>query len=206
VLRERQLELTRRTIVETVLDLVADGTLDELSVPEVARRSGISLATIYRHFPTKAQLLDAAAAEPQRRALAEASSQPPHPGDDDPLLAFQRTMWTSFASNLPLLRHQVTSKAGRDMRSARTDTSRRRLSEHLAASGVDAASPEGERLTALLLLLTGSLGLVELHDRQGLALDDALEFTGWAVRTLIDATATGPDDEPGTTGRTERSA
>ena len=96
-----------------MLELVAEGSLDELSVPAVAQRSGVSLATIYRYFPTRDELLAAAAAEPSRRAL----SQPPAPRpDDDDLAAFQRAMWHDFAGNLPLLRHQIASAAGRAMR------------------------------------------------------------------------------------------
>ena len=51
-----------------MLDLVGDGRADDLVVPDVGRRSGVSLATIYRYFPTKDALLDAAADEPSRRA------------------------------------------------------------------------------------------------------------------------------------------
>ena len=113
--------MTRRKVLGAVLDLVAEGTFDELSVPAVARRSGVSLATIYRYFPTKDQLLAAAADEPSRQALAVNPDR--RPGDDD-FATFQRAMWTSFATNLPLLRHQVTSEAGRDMRQARLARSR----------------------------------------------------------------------------------
>jgi hypothetical protein len=40
----------------------------------------------------------------------------------------------------------------------------------------------------MLLLVSGSLALVELHDRQGLDVDDALDASLWAVQTLIEAT------------------
>ncbi|MEP6658405.1 MAG: helix-turn-helix domain-containing protein, partial [Acidimicrobiales bacterium] len=162
----------------------AEGSLDELSVPAVARRSGVSLATIYRYFPTKDQLLAAAADEPSRQALTAVPE--PRPGDDD-FATFQRAMWTSFASNLPLLRHQVTSEAGRDMRQARLARSRVQLAVYVAARGVDPKSAEGERLIALLLLVNGSLALVELHDRQGLDVDDALSTSLWAADVLIRA-------------------
>jgi AcrR family transcriptional regulator len=186
-LREDHRRLTRDKILSTVLELVADGSVDELSVPAVARRSGISLATIYRYFPTKDALLAAAAEEPARQAL-DADAGPPVAGDDA-LAAFQRTMWRRFAGNLPLLRHQVTSQAGREMRQARLERSRQQLARYLDGFGIDPSSPEGSRLTSLVLLLSGSLALVELHDRQGLAVDDAVDMTGWAVHALVAATA-----------------
>lgn len=184
-LRTEQRALTRSKILGAVIDLVADGSLDELSVPAVSRRSGVSLATIYRHFPTKDDLVTAAAEEPARRATdPEAAAVE----GDDQLGAFQRTMWTDFADHLPLLRHQVSSAAGREMRRARLERSRAGLADYLAAEGIELDLPEGERLTALVLLLVGSLGFLELHDRQGLSVDESIAVSTWAARALIEAT------------------
>ena len=133
-LRDEQRALTRQKVLAAVLELVAEGSLDELSVPAVAQRSGVSVATIYRYFPTRDELLAAAAAEPSRQALA----QPPAPRpDDDELATFQRAMWHDFAGNLPLLRHQVASTAGREMRTARLDSSRSLLAGYLERHGID---------------------------------------------------------------------
>jgi AcrR family transcriptional regulator len=184
-LREEQRALTRQKVLAAVLELVAEGSLDELSVPAVAQRSGVSVATIYRYFPTRDELLVAAAAEPSRQALA----QPPAPRlDDDDLATFQRAMWHDFASNLPLLRHQIASTAGREMRTARLDRSRSALAGYIERQGIDPQSDAGQRLISLLLLINGSLALIELHDRQGLDVDEALDRSLWALRALIDAT------------------
>ncbi len=167
-------------MLAAVLDLVADGSLDELSVPAVSRGSGVSVATIYRYFPTKDELLAAAAAEPSRQALGGVE-----PTD---YAGFQRAMWHDFSKNMALLRHQITSAAGREMREARLARSRAQLAAHIEQFGITPSSPEGERLIAMLLLVSGSLALVELHDRQGLDVDDALDASLWAVQTLIEAT------------------
>lgn len=185
-LRAEQRALTRHKILGAVIDLVADGSLDELSVPAVARRSGVSLATIYRYFPTKDDLIAAAADEPSRRAAGRGASTG---NGDDALAAFQRAMWTDFAQNLPLLRHQVSSAAGRQMRAARTARSQAMLASYLAGRGIDAATPEAERLVAVLMLLSGSLGLLELHDRQERPVDASLAISNWAAQALIDTTA-----------------
>lgn len=185
-LRDEQRELTRRKILGAVLELVAEGSVDELSVPAVSRRSGVSLATIYRHFPTRDELLAAASAEPARQALAS-STDPPAGGDD--FARFLAAMWREFATNLPLLRHQLGSEAGREMRRARLDAGRRQLAEYVARFGVDPRTPEGERLISVLLLVGSSLGLVELHDRQGVDVEEAIDRAVWATHALIHATA-----------------
>jgi AcrR family transcriptional regulator len=184
-LRTEQRELTRGKILRAVLDLVADDDLDDLSMPAVARRSGVSLATIYRYFPTKDALIAAAAREPARVAFPEGFVS--RDGEDD-LAAFLRGLWPDLAGNLPLLRHQLSSAAGREMRRSRLDQSRRRYAAYLPKHGIDPESAEGERLIAALVLVTGSLALVELHDRQGLPVDDAVETAHWAATALIEST------------------
>jgi AcrR family transcriptional regulator len=185
-LREDHRALTRHKVLEAVLELLAEGSLDELSVPAVARHSGVSLATIYRYFPTKDDLLVAAAAEPSRRVLADGPA-PRHDGDDD-FAAYQRSMWHDFSKNLPLLRHQLSSEAGRAMRRARLANSRKALSTYLDRFGIDPQSPAGERLISLLLLISGSVAVVELTDRQDLEVDQAVDASLWAVDALISAT------------------
>ena len=61
LLRDEQLEATRVRIVEAVARVLARGIV-ALSVPAVAREAEVSVATVYRHFPSKTELL---------RALAE---------------------------------------------------------------------------------------------------------------------------------------
>lgn len=192
-LRDNQRQLTRQTVLTAVIELVAEGSLDELSVPAVSRRCGVSVATIYRHYPTKNDLLAAAAAEPSRRALAAAA--PSLPGDDE-FAAFQRAMWNEFSHNLPLLRHQLSSEAGRTMREARLDRSRGQLAGYLRDQGVNPDDAAGQRLIAMLLLVSGSLGLVELHDRQGLSVDQSIDASLWATRTLLNATRDSVPADP----------
>jgi hypothetical protein len=131
-------------------------------------------------------------------------AQPPEPRpDDDELAAFQRAMWHDFAGNLPLLRHQIASTAGREMRTARLERSRSLLASYVEQHGIDPQSEAGERLISLLLLINGSLALIELHDRQGLDVDDALDRSLWALRALIDATR--QEIPPPSAERTRRS-
>ena len=183
-LRDEHKALTRSRVLGAVLDLLAEGSLDELSVPAVAERSGVSLATIYRYFPTRAKLLSAAAAEPSRQALTRFEGR--RSGEDD-LAAFQRAMWVDFAGRMSLLRHQLASEAGRSMRSERVETSSAMLDPYLRSRGVDPDTAEGRRLTSLIMLVTGSVALLELHDRQGIQLDDALCISRWAVDALVAA-------------------
>jgi len=55
-LRDEQSEATRVRIVEALARVLARGIV-ELSVPAVAKEAGVSVATVYRHFPTKTDLM-----------------------------------------------------------------------------------------------------------------------------------------------------
>ncbi|RKH21330.1 TetR/AcrR family transcriptional regulator [Corallococcus praedator] len=61
----------RDALVETALELIAEGGAAALSVAEAARRTGVSSAAPYRHFPNRESLF-AAAAERSALALADA--------------------------------------------------------------------------------------------------------------------------------------
>lgn len=52
----------RAALVDAALALIAEHGVEALSVAEAARRTGVSAAAPYRHFPTKLDLLKAAAA------------------------------------------------------------------------------------------------------------------------------------------------
>ena len=181
--RELQRAVTRERILGAVLALVAEGRADDIAVPEVSRRSGVSLATIYRYFPTKDVLLDAAADEPARQAVGVAHGEM----TDGP--AYLRTLWRSFAGMLPLVRRQPASEAGRAMRARRYPVSRAWFADRIAGAGIAPDSPEGARLVRLSLLLSSSLAFLDLHDRQGLDADAAADDVEWAVAALQRATA-----------------
>jgi AcrR family transcriptional regulator len=57
-LRSRQAEQTRETILRAAADLISDEGLQALSVPEVARRAGVSLRTVWRNFPSHESIME----------------------------------------------------------------------------------------------------------------------------------------------------
>lgn len=57
----------RAALVSTALELITEHGLGGFSVAEIARRAGVSPAAPYRHFPDRASLLAAVAAETAER-------------------------------------------------------------------------------------------------------------------------------------------
>jgi AcrR family transcriptional regulator len=61
----------RAALVEAALALIAERGVDALSVAEAARRTGVSAAAPYRHFPTRLDLLRATAVRAAQLLTAE---------------------------------------------------------------------------------------------------------------------------------------
>ena len=104
----RKAEETRARIVAAVRELLVEGTYHESTVEEVADRAGVSRATLYQHFASRLDLVDAIcdtlSVHPALFAIREAV------GADDPEQALSGTIsnvvafWSSenavFASDL----------------------------------------------------------------------------------------------------------
>lgn len=181
-LREDQRLATRRRIVRAVCDLVADEHPAAVSVPAVARRAGVAVATVYRYFPTKEALLDAAA---HGVVTPDAGRLPTSLDELEPTL---RAAWGELEEQLPLVRSQFASPLGRDLHRRRWEGKRDLMRELLRADGTDPDSDNGRRLLGVADVLTSSTALLELRDKAGVPVDDAAAWCAWAVGVLHQAT------------------
>ena len=177
---------TRRRILQAVNELLADEHPAALSVPAVAKRSGISRATIYRHFPTKEALLDAAA-----HAIDEETHE--WLGDDAPAVGgklneFVHRSWAEMARHLPAVRASHLSPLGHELRQRRGVDRIERARGTVRSAGIDPETPEGARAVRLLLALASSSTLLEQVDRMGQDVEEAADDVVWAVETIVRAT------------------
>ncbi len=193
-LRAERRAATRDGIVRATLELLIDHDPAAVSMPAVAEASGVSLRTLYRYFPTKTDLFDAAGGWFDGRTWAEAVGR----ADIDELapddfLPYQRARFADFASNRPGVLAQLTTATGRRLRQARLAEQRppvRALLESLDL-GLDPA--DGERLTDAVLAISSSAMFVELVERMGHEPTDAADLTVWMAQALLahaEATAT----------------
>lgn len=180
-LRAGQRAATRARIVDAVSDLVAHDHPASISVPAVAARAGVGVATVYRYFPRKEQLLDAAAAAPVRSR----ASLPDSFEDLGPALA---AAWGELEHQLPLVRGQLASPVGRDLHRRRWEAKHAAMAEVLVGEGIDPTSAAGRRLLGTADVLTSSTALFELHDKAGVPVAQAADWCAWAVLQLVRAT------------------
>jgi len=185
-LRETHKRLTRDRIVRAVADLVAVAHPASVSVPAVAERAGVGVATVYRYFPTKEALLDASA-----MVLGEdgtVATLETFPTSFDDLTGVLAGQFAAIARNIGLARNQLASPLGRQLRQVRWEAKRLAVTKALDGSGIDPTSPEGQRFAAVADVLTSSTAVLELHDKAGIQIDVAAEYVLWALGILERAT------------------
>jgi AcrR family transcriptional regulator len=188
--RDEQMAATRLRIVETFRELSSGPSATPVKVSEVARASGIAPATIYRHFPNRDRLVQAAAlhdwnAEPD-------AGEPLSTWGVEQLRAYLRRMWASFQHNVVLVREGAVSEAGREMRRSRMEIQRGELEAAAQAAGIDPSSAEGRRYLAAVSLASSSYAFLDLHDRQGFDAEEAADIAAWMVSALAEVAGADP--------------
>lgn len=178
-LRDDQIALTRRRIVDAVARLLVEADPSALSIPVVAKRAGVSVRTVYRHFEDKAALV---------RSVAEvddpATRLPLPAADGSDLCAYLRVAW-SDEIQLPHLRAQLRTVAGQRVRAERRRSQRPYLDIVLDAWSIELDDDSRRRLIDLVQLMTGSAALVELTEVLGESSDEAAATATWAVEALM---------------------
>jgi AcrR family transcriptional regulator len=176
-LRERQREATHDQILRAVHELLIDEHPASLSMPRVAERAGTSLRTLYRYFPTKEALLDAASLSFETPASVVGGRI-----DLDTLPEYLRASWRAFTESIAAVRSQHLTPAGRSLRERRTPRNRKLVAAAIEDEGIDV----DPRVVDLLLALTSSSMYLELCDRLGHDDQEAADLAAWTVGAVLD--------------------
>jgi AcrR family transcriptional regulator len=159
--RSKRSDATRERIMSAVRDLLEEGSFHESTVEQVADRAGISRATLYQHFGSRLELVDAIcdtfAVNPALLAIRGSVEL------DDPGAALAETIagavrfWSSEDSVLAQLYGVTAIDPAAQALVDRQRSDRRgeleRLVRHLRRTGALPARDE-RRALALLLVLT----------------------------------------------------
>jgi AcrR family transcriptional regulator len=184
-LREQQAEETHRRILDATVRVMAGG-LANTSIPAVAREASVSIPTVYRHFATKEELFAALYPHMVYRTAAARLRLPTSLDEFGPLLAAH---FTSLDGIGDVERAAMASPAAREVRRANMPERialTRRLTGAIVPTG---SSVDRDRLTRLLVVLTGTAAFRTWRDDLGCSPEQAADDVDWAVKTLIAASA-----------------
>jgi AcrR family transcriptional regulator len=179
-LREAQAAVTRERILSAVADLIEQGGVDDLTIPDVAEASGASLRTIYRYYPTREQLLEAVG-----RWIGDELLKHPYPSNLDEVADLYQEGCGDFDERPGLVRALALSQLGQQARGyrrrERLESIRSSLQSEL--SGLD--EQELKRAEAVLAYLHNMLAYTFMREESGLSGEEIGEAVGWAIRTLV---------------------
>ena len=171
--------MSRQAIRDAVVALLRTEHPASLSIPAVAERAGVSVRTVYRYFPTKADLLDDVALIQRNRVdeLMEGRG-----GIFDNPGEYLVALWSDFERDLDAVKAQHLSPLGEEIRAVRMERHRdgvRRLIDHRFPE----TPPEDRRdLADLIMMLMSSAAFLDLHIRLGHSGADAARLAWWAAR------------------------
>lgn len=181
-LRRQQAERTRQLILQSLAEQLADTGLRDFSVARVARRAGVSVRTVYHHFPDRDALLDALV-EWLHQALELTELPVPQRVADLP--GHVERLYSVFDSHEDLVRTRLVTPLGRSVRQ-RDRSGRLEHLKVLLEEVTDRLDPDEARMAlALVHHLTGSEPWRSLKDDSGLDGREAGRAVAWAVRTLV---------------------
>ena len=178
-LRTRHAELKRDLILRTVVERLEEGGHEDITVPEIARRSGISLRTIYRYFPSRAELIDGAA------ELVREDLQPTFAQHIDELSELWEQVVRRFEQHPNLARALALSQTGQEIHSPMRRQRLEHIQRLLEEVTGNLSKAEARQAHAVVVYLSSMLTWVTMRDELGLETPDIGAAVSWALRTLI---------------------
>jgi AcrR family transcriptional regulator len=179
-LREQQAETARRAILGAVAELLERDGADGLTMPQVAETSGVSLRTVYRYYPTREQLLEAAGRWIGGELLGQAYPQ----SLDDVADSFEPAC-REFDRHPGLVRAMALSQLGREARSSRRSERLEAIRKALENEVGDLSEQELRQAEAVLAYLHNMLAYTTLREEQQLSGEEIGAALGWAIRALV---------------------
>lgn len=178
-LRSRLADTTRDVILDALVAQLADREALDISYAELARRSGVSIQTLYRHFPTRGDLLDALT---RRVGVAVGLRQYPHTREG--VVQIVRALFPRFDAHAALLTAQIHAGTASSTR-AKGRTRRVSAFQDVLTAATPHLSAERRRAAAgILNVLVSATTWHRLREEVGLDGVASGEITAWAVDAL----------------------
>jgi AcrR family transcriptional regulator len=180
--RAAQAAQTREAILDALVRVIARGVA-ELSMPAVAQEAGVSLRTVYRHFPTKRDLLSGLSWHLEEKM---SYSVRPYPRDLHELAVHIRQYYRALDAMSDADRAIWASQIVSEAREQTGLSEKSRLLES-ALTPVMGSLSEGDRTRLLNTVCTifGRFTLQRMKEDLGLSADEAADTVIWAIETLV---------------------
>ncbi len=182
-LRSEQAHLTKTKIQEALLELFqSNGSAEEITYKEVARRAGVTEMTVYRHFPDRENLLKVL----WEGITEKLGAQLTMPTTADELLRNHDDLIQGFGANEAMIVASITTAQGREMR-ASINQERMRAFTNIVKGLNPRIPPRSARsYAAVLQLLHSAYAWDSLRCRWDMTDKEISKATKTAIEVLFD--------------------
>ncbi|HEX6536437.1 MAG TPA: helix-turn-helix domain-containing protein [Gemmatimonadaceae bacterium] len=187
-LRTRQAAVARNAILNALLRHLEAGDADDVAMEDLAREAGVSRRTLYRYFPSRSHLLDAAG----DWIRAEVLQLPIEIGPEGVAASF-RAAAARLQRRPRLARALLRSETGRAVRSGYREERVKAIRRAIRAEAPGASRRELERAAAVVAHLCSSTAWTTIQDDTGLDASGAQAAVAWAIETLLARLREGND-------------
>ena|ERR1700722_19995932 len=180
-LRQRQIAATREEILDVAMRMLSTGVQDSFSHESIAKAAGMGARTVYRHFPDRAELLQALWLR-----LRE-STNIKFPEREEDIVSFVRSIFHSFDEHESVVRAVLSSAAGFEVRERGGVEGRRAFAQSVSGLLSGLGTTERARIIAVFVAIYSAPFWQLLRDRGGLTGSEAQEAAAWLIEVLLDA-------------------
>lgn len=183
-LRAHQKEQTREMILAAVGTILSGGSIEAVTFAEVARVAGITMRTIFRHFPTREELLSAF----WKWQLEETGGQTIlGPASVESLLQKIREFFESLDAQENLIRAVISSPQGREIRKEANRIRLEKMLEFVKMIVPELSKRERHSMAAGIISVSSVLSWLFMRDNCGYDGKRAGEAAAQTVQFIIEA-------------------
>jgi AcrR family transcriptional regulator len=190
-IRDAQVEQTRQHLFDTARAMLVEGGLDALTLPTLAQAAGVSIPTVYRHFPTIDDLVKAFLDWIRPRVGQDPARLLARTADDLHELPLEN--YPRFEAEAAVLRPLMESRAFNRVRVASVRDRAKAGAAALRSHAPGWTDAQLEAMSGTIYALNSPQVWRWFRDTWGVDNDEAARAVSWAIRTLIEALARGPE-------------
>jgi AcrR family transcriptional regulator len=183
--RQQQSAHTRDHIIAAAKNLLLDAPTEPFSHERVAQAAGVGARTVYRHFPTRADLMQALWEQVRDETRTR------FPSSEAEVVAFARTQFNEFNDREALVRASNAFPAAGELRARGSLEGRPAFRRSLAEITRNLSQWEQRRLVAVCLAIYSAPFWLLLRDRGELSGEEPGEAAAWALSVLLKAAKAG---------------
>jgi AcrR family transcriptional regulator len=184
--RKAHAEATRERILRALVDLIVEEGPATISIPQVAKRAGVSVRIVYHYFPSKEALFDSLTEAMPTLVATPDGAAPATPRSPAELVAAVPAIYRYLEANRALFRAIGVSELGERLAASRRPQRVGRMETALEPLRDKLDDDEYRRLRAIIGLIASFDAFDVLTETWDLSRDEAADGAAWAIRVLCE--------------------